>query len=40
MFEALAVTAVERDLGVDVDATDISERALDGPHGAHARSRL
>jgi len=35
MLEALAVTAVERDPRVDVDAIDLGERALDWPHGAY-----
>jgi len=33
VFEALSVAPVERDLGVDVDASDLSERAsLDRPY--------
>ena len=40
VLEALVVTAVERDLGVDVDASDLSERVLDWPHGAHGLHEL
>gem|GEM_PF-4174394 len=40
VLEALAVTTVERDLGVDIDASDLSERALDGMYGAHGLHEL
>jgi len=40
VLEALAVTPVKRDLSVDVDAADLSERAVDRAHGAHGLHEL